>query len=562
MSTAASPVAQRASFLGLPLELRDQIYCYYFKADGGYVSDGDKLLQASGQAVQISLMLACRSIASETRNLPLTLNTITFSTIYRPDWRKQALVLNQIAHYHIYLLRGMVLRLGRLLTPDMYEEPSPEYSQYMPIVVEEVREFIRLYDQRTDFSIEVRNMSAFYDAQQFRDDGRTRVGVASARYRWDDSTSSLKRTRTYLLRQIADKHPTEFTQAIGEILPGWNDSHSIDEFFDLGFDPWAIPTRSEVKRMVDLMQMTRCWQRADAWYQLGLDAPGYNGPKYRYKRKYWFSAAAHAIRFLKQLSQQQRLLVSKLILKEDRYAAAFPESHVIGMIPFCQENPKLHVEHYINLWRNMLVKGEDIMIRGLMFDVESPPGYFAGTTEPHQIQSNSIGKAFTGFIMHLLEALREGLPPDSYSLIIGGCPDLSFATEAFTISMKPYISWLTVHTDCIARGLIAPTNHHNYPFPTRTSAQGIAPESERSAIIQCDFTLDQPWDWETMYNDSGASRISSLNDLTIINMDFETDILDSSTHLLDWEKVQRESYEMEELSEGVFAEPYNDRYLA
>ncbi|KAF5539902.1 hypothetical protein FMEXI_8760 [Fusarium mexicanum] len=541
MSTAASPVAQKASLLGLPLELRDQIYDYYFKADGGYISDGDKLLQASGQAVQISLMLICRSIARETQHLPFTLNTITFSTIYRPDWRIQAGALNQIARYHLFLLQGMVLRLGRLLTPDIYEEPSPEYSQYMPIVMEEVREFIRIYDRDTHLPLEVRNMSAFCGARQFRDDARTTVGVASVRYRKDDSTVSLKRTRIYLLRQLADKHPTEFSQAIEDILPGWNDSHSIDEFFDLGFDSWAMPTRSEVRRMVDQLQMTRYWHRADAWYQLGFDLPGYNGPKYRYKRKYWFSAAAQAIRFLKQLSQQQRLLISKLIVKEDRYAAAFPESHMIGMIPFCQENPKLHVEHYINLWRNMLVKGDGIRIQGLMLDVESPPGYIGAPIQPHQIESISIGQTFTGFII--------------------GCPDLNFATEAFSVSMKPYISWLTAHTDCIARGLIAPTNHHNYPFPTRTPAQGIAPVSERSAIIQCDFTLDQPWDWETIYNDSGASRISNLKDLTILNMNFETDILDFSTHLLDWEKVQRESYEMEELSEGVFAEPYNRRYL-
>ncbi|KAF5566474.1 hypothetical protein FNAPI_1098 [Fusarium napiforme] len=562
MSTAASPVAPRASLLGLPLELRDQIYHYYFKADGGYVSDGDKLLQASGQAVQISLMLACRSIASETRHLPFTLNTITFSTIYRPDWRKQALMLNQITHYHLFLLRGMVLRLGRLLTPDLYEEPSPEYSQYMPIVMEEVREFIRLYDQRTNFSIEVRNMTAFCDTQPFRDDGRTTVGVASVRYRGDDSTASLKRTRTYLLRQLADRHPTEFTQAVGEILPGWNDSHSIDEFFDLGFEPWAMPTRSEVKRMVDLMQMTRCWQRADAWYYLRYGTPGYSGPKYRYKRKYWFSAAAQAIRFLGQLSQQQRLLISKLILNEDRPAAAFPESHMIGMIPFCLENPKLHVEHHMNLWRNILARAEDYRIRMLMHHIEGPPLVLEDTPEQHQTYPEAIGGTFTGFIMHLLEALKEGLPSDSYSLIISGYPDLNHATEIFSVSMKPYIAWLTAHTSCTERGLIAPASHHDYPFPTRTSAQEIAPVGERSAIIQCDFTLDQPWDWETIYNDSGVSRITTLNDLTCLGVDFEAEMLDVTTDLLDWEKVQRESYEMEELLEGVFAEPDNDRHLA
>lgn len=214
MSPMASSVVPRASLLGLPLELRDQIYYYYFKADGGYVSDGDKLLQASGQTVQISLILACRSIASETRHLPITLNPITFSTVYRPDWRKQALMLNQIAHYHIYLLRGVVLRLGRLLTPDMPKEPSPEYSQYMPIVMEEVAEFIRIWDRRNELSTEVRNSRAFVDAQQFRDGAGSRVGVPSIRLRGDDSTVALKRTRSYLLRQLADKHPAEFSQAV------------------------------------------------------------------------------------------------------------------------------------------------------------------------------------------------------------------------------------------------------------------------------------------------------------------------------------------------------------
>lgn len=123
-------------------------------------------------------------------------------------------MLNQIAHYHIYLLRGVVLRLGRLLTPDMPKEPSPEYSQYMPIVMEEVAEFIRIWDRRNELSTEVRNSRAFVDAQQFRDGAGSRVGVPSIRLRGDDSTVTLKRTRSYLLRQLADKHPAEFSQAV------------------------------------------------------------------------------------------------------------------------------------------------------------------------------------------------------------------------------------------------------------------------------------------------------------------------------------------------------------
>lgn len=559
----ASSVVPRASLLGLPLELRDQIYYYYFKADGGYVSDGDKLLQASGQTAQISLILACRSIASETRHLPFTLNPITFSTVYRPDWRKQALMLNQIAHYHIYLLRGMVLRLGRLLTPDMYKEPSPEYSQYMPIVMEEVAEFIRIWDRRTELSTEVRNSCAFFDAQEFRDGAGSRVGAASIRLRGDDSTVALKRTRSYLLRQLADKHPAEFSQAIEEILPGWNDSHSIDDFFSLGFDSWAMPTRSEVKKMVDLMQNTKYWQNGDTWYHLGFDITGYNGSKYRYKRKYWFSATAQAIRFLRQLPRKQRFLISKLILNEDRYAAAFPESHIIGMIPFCRENPKLQIEHRINLWRNILARGDEKRIRGLMFCIEGPPLVLDNTPEWHQIVPGFIGRAFTGFILHLLEALKEGLPSDSYSLIVSGYPDLNRATEVFSTSIKPHIAWLTANmTDCMAYRLIAPSGHHEYPFPTRNSTGGVAPVSERSAIIQCDFTLDQPWDWEKIYDESEVSTVSTLGRLSIFGVGNGDDFLDVTTDMLDWESILKESYEMEELSEGLFAEPYNDRYLA
>ncbi|CZR46311.1 uncharacterized protein FPRO_11759 [Fusarium proliferatum ET1] len=522
MSPMASSVVPRASLLGLPLELRDQIYYYYFKADGGYVSDGDKLLQASGQTVQISLILACRSIASETRHLPFTLNPITFST-----------------------------------------EPSPEYSQYMPIVMEEVAEFIRIWDRRTELSTEVRNSRAFVDAQQFRDGAGSRVGVPSIRLRGDDSTVALKRTRSYLLRQLADKHPAEFSQAIEEILPGWNDSYSIDEFFNLGFDSWAMPTRSEVRRMANLMQNTKYWQNGDAWYYLHYGNPGYNGPKYRYKRKYWFSAAAQAIRFLGLLSRQQRLLISKLILNEDRPAAAFPESHMIGMVPFCLENPKLHVEHRLNLWRNILARGDDYRIRSLTSHIEAPPLVFDDTPDLHQIVPGDIGEAFTRFILHLLEAMKEGLPSDSYSLIVSGYPGLDRATEVFSASMKPYIAWLTANmTDCIAYRLVAPSSHHEYPFPTRNSTGGVAPVSERSAIIQCDFTLDQPWDWEKIYDESEVSTVSTLDRLSIFSMGHSDDFLDVTTDVLDWESILRESYEMEELSEGLFAEPYNDRYLA
>ncbi|KAJ4168455.1 hypothetical protein NW754_010367 [Fusarium falciforme] len=81
-----------ANLLALPYEVREQIFQHYFKLDRGYFYDGDseKLVTAEGQPIDLSLMYTCRSIADDTKNIPLSVNTITFSTVYREDWRERA----------------------------------------------------------------------------------------------------------------------------------------------------------------------------------------------------------------------------------------------------------------------------------------------------------------------------------------------------------------------------------------------------------------------------------------------------------------------------------------
>ncbi|SCV37362.1 uncharacterized protein FFB14_06573 [Fusarium fujikuroi] len=83
----------------------------------------------------------------------------------------------------------------------------------------------------------------------------------------------------------------------------------------------------------------------------------------------------------------------------------------------------------------------------------------------------------------------------------------------------------------------------------------------RSAIIQCDFTLEQPWQWGKNYNESGVSGILDVEELCISSLDFGSDDdLHATTNLLDWERVQKDCFEIEELSGDVFAEPFDGRY--
>ncbi|KAM0415821.1 hypothetical protein ACHAPT_013231 [Fusarium lateritium] len=81
--------------------VRERIFQYYFKVDNGYVfsAKSDKLTTTDGDTVDLALMYTCRSVASETRNMPLTVNTITFSTLYREDWRGLAGCFNYVSAY-------------------------------------------------------------------------------------------------------------------------------------------------------------------------------------------------------------------------------------------------------------------------------------------------------------------------------------------------------------------------------------------------------------------------------------------------------------------------------
>ncbi|KAM5344128.1 hypothetical protein ACJ41O_012665 [Fusarium nematophilum] len=76
------PTPPRTYFITLPCELRHQIYQDYFRLDGGYVHNSNdpfngKLTSPNGQPIHLSLMYVSKSIAVETKDMPLRLNTVS-----------------------------------------------------------------------------------------------------------------------------------------------------------------------------------------------------------------------------------------------------------------------------------------------------------------------------------------------------------------------------------------------------------------------------------------------------------------------------------------------------
>jgi hypothetical protein len=82
--------------LELPRELRDEIYAYYLATDpdgdDAYVFnfESNKLRRADKQPIDLRLTYKCKTIAKEMLGMPLSLNTITFRTIYSDELRALA----------------------------------------------------------------------------------------------------------------------------------------------------------------------------------------------------------------------------------------------------------------------------------------------------------------------------------------------------------------------------------------------------------------------------------------------------------------------------------------
>ncbi|KAF2825632.1 hypothetical protein CC86DRAFT_394549 [Ophiobolus disseminans] len=117
-------------FLLLPREIRDTIYDFYVRSNGGYTYyfETNQLVQADGNKIELTLVFTCHQVADEMRGLALAANLITFSTFFLDATRKHA------GHYHSgytwkrtgqnLLLKALALKL---LTISMIQLASERY---------------------------------------------------------------------------------------------------------------------------------------------------------------------------------------------------------------------------------------------------------------------------------------------------------------------------------------------------------------------------------------------------------------------------------------------------
>lgn len=164
------------------------------------------------------------------------------------------------------------------------------------------------------------------------------------------------------------------------------------ELIRVNLRPWSIPTKKEVSRFGSMVLLSS-WD-TDPSCLIGCFGIVLS-----------FSAASMAIRFLDSIHTNTRGQMRKIVLLEEYESAAHPSSHARGLIPFCQQNPRLRVERVVNLWSTVIL------------------GECAYASFPKRRIVESVGR----WIAEAVALPEYGMPNGSFQLIFDGstCPEKS-----------------------------------------------------------------------------------------------------------------------------------------
>ncbi|KAG8665401.1 hypothetical protein FPOAC2_10472 [Fusarium poae] len=553
-------MATKLRITDLPLELRQQIFREYFKVEGGYVYDGqaDKLRNADDTPIDLSLSYTCRSIANDCNGLPLAVNTIHFSTLYREDWRSLAGCFNLVATYYYVLQQDIVLHLAHLITPEMHAQLENKFPGFRSKLEAERAFHSRAWatdngvrsDQdldNTDTSNHTRPAACqfirkFYntnigdydgdDPTYFRGyawihedvpyNSRTlRTDICEIAYkRWDTYSGEVRQCLTHCLRLIADENPEEFGNQVYTSLPHWVGKYPAKEFFDLRFDCWAIPSQSQLRNAMGRLEIPDIiWDLPNTWDHHWIyknvedfrkNVPpdqclNHNEPlplefNFRGREKSIFSAAAAAIRFLGLLSDTQRNRICSLILHEDAPCVNIMSLHGNGLLPFIRENPSLRIERRVSVIDTTDVTHE----RGMMSQIT---GAWAEGNDWSYIPTETMIPHVSQWVLDAIAIEKEDIPAGSLTLLLESHPYADACTEAFQHMIHNRIACGKAFRKCMEENFFEGlTDREMKALGYKVSLEDGFEEAimhlvnQTSDVIRCDFNPGVPENYQTLVN--------------------------------------------------------------
>jgi hypothetical protein len=437
-----------AHVLALPREIRDVIYKQYFQCADGYRVDffSGKLCRVDGYPVDLALTLTCAQIASETRGLALRVNTIYFSSWYSDHLRLKMARIDFVLKRLTDLKRNVLFEYYRRdgISAEVIERVCNEYPAF--------NRALRSPPGRSFLA----SLGYFSNGQA---NSLERQLIAK-------TLGHLRRDSTFWASVQSDRNlamtKTVRNRKFWEASVAPNDNHSAP----LDLAPWTIPSDDVLTELVDLLS---------------------NGYNIREEVNFSFSAAAIAITYLTSLPSTTRLQLRKIILNENHTAVGNPECHAQGLIPFCQENPKLMVERRVDLWHNILVQGL--------------PNGRQGLTDRSAIDTYAITASVSSWIVEALALESLGMPTGSFRFVLNGDPAPHGATLIMQVLHRD-AAWQRAIEECFKRKIFPGSSGldwHSYEcYMFEGFPDALADMVHGRSIIQCNFELGEPSDVEEL----------------------------------------------------------------
>ncbi|GJC99917.1 C6 transcription factor [Colletotrichum higginsianum] len=403
-------------FLKFPNEIRYHIYKDYLLLDKGYELNPhtNKLRISKGRPIQFDLMYTCKLVAMEMRGLPLTLNTITFST-FHPQSNIERAIVGRFGHA-ISLLDEELNANFHETTPNLFHDK----------VVREISDAYPAFAPVLDVMRNGQNKVLSHFCSPF---GQTPSACRNFIH------FTLDRIVSH--RSLYQDDYDAFVNAL-DIPKG---CPPLDEIVR-GYNPafWGIPTQDDLDRLYHIFG----GRREVAVYCSKDDVFKDEKPPSDLRR-FRYSAAAAAIRFLDSISQASRSYLRDIRLLEDRPSVANPECHGLGLIRFCQENPLLRVERRVSLW-NTVFAGD--LYRQTAWQARQPLT---------RILADQISERIGVWVVEALALAAAGMPQDSFALVFDG--DLKGDWKCEQIFQQVVLrdaAWQQAMDECFERGILPP----------------------------------------------------------------------------------------------------------
>ncbi|KAG5805622.1 hypothetical protein H9Q74_009471 [Fusarium xylarioides] len=402
-------------FLGLPPELRRLVYEYYYTTADGYFLQpiSRKLAAANGKPIDLALMYTCRLIAYETRDLPLAYNKVTVSTIYDPKLCPLAGRFDYLLYAQLQQQVKLVLRLGdRFLTEASWgciEKRLPWFVPHLRYALSGQQREIDRTDLR-NFDCWTFWNSFTYTVEPFQ--------------RQSHGTSALCEALGFTLRTLAQGATEEFNRAVNDELPGWEHSGTdrLLNFLDQCFKPWDIPHADVLTEMGRKFRDDHLWPTVESW------APNERQTQ-EYRAKFRISAASAAIDWLHKLPANKRMCIRGLVIIEDYPSVGRQESHALGLVPFCKQNPQLRISHQVSMLNAIFSRA----LLNCARSIESLENY-----AEHEIGEEAFDQANRVSFYEIAEWLAEivslpkaGMPNGSYTFTLDGEPIALICSRIF-----------------------------------------------------------------------------------------------------------------------------------